>query len=78
MRTLTLLSTEHCTLCEQTLELLLRMPQLAGWKLEVVDVAHDEGLLADYGERIPVIKCGHHELVAPITEAALVALLESA
>lgn len=77
MRTLTLLTTEHCTLCEQALDLLLRAPHLTGWELRVVDIADDDGLIARYGERIPVIKFEHRELAAPITEAALTAFLAS-
>ena len=77
MRTLTLLTTDHCALCEQALDLLLRMPHLAGWKLQVIDIVDDDDLLARYGERIPVLRSADRELAAPITEAALIAFLAS-
>ncbi|MGD8832384.1 MAG: glutaredoxin family protein [Pseudomonadales bacterium] len=51
-----LLGTDHCTLCEEALELLLSMPELAGHSVSVVDVAEDEGLVARYGERLPVLQ----------------------
>ena len=50
-----LYSTDHCTLCEQALDLLLSMPELAGRQLDVVDVAEDDALLSRYGERLPVL-----------------------
>ena len=50
-----LYSTDYCTLCEQALDLLLSMPELAGTQLKVVDVAQDEVLQARYGERLPVL-----------------------
>ena len=52
---LLLYSTEHCTLCEQALDLLLSMPELAGLPLCVVDIVHDAALVACYGERLPVL-----------------------
>ena len=52
---LTLYSTDHCTLCDQALELLFSMPELAGQSVRVVDVAMDDGLTARYGERLPVL-----------------------
>jgi len=51
-----LYSTDHCTLCEQALDLLLSMPELAGTQLKVVDVALDDALQARYGERLPVLE----------------------
>ena len=78
MRTLTLLTTEHCALCEQALDLLLRMPLLAGWELQVVDIVDDDDLIARYGERIPVIRCEDREIASPITEAALNEFIASA
>ena len=50
-----LYSTDYCTLCEQALDLLLSMPELAGTQLKVVDVAQDEALQVRYGERLPVL-----------------------
>ena len=53
---LTLYSTDHCTLCDQALDLLFSMPELAGQSVRVVDVATDDALLAQYGERLPVLE----------------------
>jgi hypothetical protein len=59
---LILYSTDHCTLCDQALELLLSMPELAGQAVQVVDVATDDDLLDQYGERLPVL--GFHSTAA--------------
>jgi hypothetical protein len=53
---LVLYSTDHCTLCDQALELLFSMPELAGLAVQVVDVATDDALLDRYGERLPVLE----------------------
>jgi len=53
---LVLLSTDHCTLCEQALDLLLSMPELGGHSVRVVDVACDDRLLAEFGDQIPVLE----------------------
>ncbi len=52
---LVLYSTDHCSLCEEALELLFSMPELAGQSVRVVDVATDDALLSRYGERLPVL-----------------------
>ena len=62
---LKLLSTDHCTLCDEALEMLLSMPDIAGLELRVLDVVSDDGLLADYGERVPVLQL----FTAPTPEA---------
>jgi hypothetical protein len=74
-RTLTLLSTEHCTLCEQALDLLLSMPELRGLTLEVVDVARDDALLERYGMRLPVLILGARELDWPFGPAEVAGLM---
>ena len=53
---LILLSTDHCSLCEEALSMLLSMPELAGVELRVVDVASDDSLVRRYGERLPVLQ----------------------
>jgi hypothetical protein len=65
MRQLILYSTAHCSLCEQALDLLLSLPDLAGTQLNVVDIADDDELMAQYGERIPVLRLDDRELNAP-------------
>lgn len=64
-RTLVLLSTEHCTLCEAALDLLLSMPELKGMTLDVVDVALHEELQGRYGQRLPVLRYAGRELDWP-------------
>ena len=54
MKQLTLYSTSHCHLCELAHTHLLHFPD--GFKLEVIDIADDEALLAQYGLRIPVLR----------------------
>lgn len=73
-----LLSTEHCTLCEQALDLLVSMPELGGMPLQVVDVAEDQGLLERYGERLPVLAVGGRELDWPFTRGEVAAFLSEA
>ena len=53
---LILYSTDHCSLCDEALELLFSMPELAGLSVRVVDVALDEQLLETFGERLPVLE----------------------
>ncbi len=65
MLQLVLYSTDHCTLCDEALELLLSMPELVGHQLMVADISADETLLARYGERIPVLVCDARQLDAP-------------
>jgi len=62
---LVLLSTDHCSLCERALDLLLSMPELRGWQLQVIDVADDDVLQARYGARLPVLLAGGRELGWP-------------
>ena len=53
---LRLLSTDHCSLCDEALTALFSMPDIAGLELRVVDVADDDKLLETYGERVPVLQ----------------------
>lgn len=73
--TLLLLSTEHCTLCEQALDLLLSMPELRGTTLNVVDVAEHEALLERYGPRLPVLCYEGRELDWPFGGAEVARLV---
>ena len=47
------------------------MPELAGSRLRVADVASDEGWLERYGPRIPVLVCAGRELEWPFTREAV-------
>ena len=71
MLQLVLYSTDHCTLCDEALELLLGMPELVGHQLMVADISTDDVLLARFGERIPVLVCEEHELDAPFDADAV-------
>ena len=53
---LRLLSTDHCTLCDEALSMLFSMPDIAGLELRVVDVVSDDELLEKYGQRAPVLQ----------------------
>jgi hypothetical protein len=53
---LILFSTDHCTLCDEALELLLSMPELAGHSVRVIDIAEDPALVDRYAELIPVLQ----------------------
>lgn len=68
---LVLLSTAHCALCDEALELLLSMPELAGRSLQVVDIAGDDALVERYGERLPVLLVGGREFDWPFSRADL-------
>lgn len=61
--TIELLTTEGCHLCEQALEIIHRAAP--GVTLEWVDIAEDDALIEQYGERIPVLRCEHRELAWP-------------
>ena len=77
MQSLTLYSTDHCTLCDAALELLFSMPELRGAALRVVNVAADAGLMRRYGERLPVLCLGDRELDAPFDRNQVLALLQA-
>ena len=78
---LVLYSTDHCTLCDQALELLFSMPELAGQTVRVVDVVTDEALLEAYGERLPVLEVRTHVsgpvLDWPFDRAAIIAAVQA-
>ena len=54
--TLELLTTASCSRCDEALDWLLSMPELAGRTLATRDVVDDDALLARYGERVPVLR----------------------
>lgn len=72
MLKLELLTTQHCSLCEQALDLLLGMPEAAGFELTVIDILHSETTLFDhYAPLIPVLKVASHELCAPFSRGEI-------
>jgi hypothetical protein len=52
---LVLFSTDHCTLCDEALDMLLSMPELAGHSVRVVDIAEDPDLIETLGDHIPIL-----------------------
>ncbi len=59
---LTLLVREYCHLCEQMQEALAPLLATAATTVEVIDVDADPALEARWGERVPVLLAGEHEL----------------
>lgn len=58
-----LLTTLGCHLCERAEQLVLQAwPQAT---LVRIDIAEDDALIADYGERIPVLRYQGRELAWP-------------
>lgn len=58
-----LLTTEGCHLCDQALEVIRRAaPAL---QLTLTDIAEDDELIAQYGEKIPVLRMAKTELCWP-------------
>ena len=71
--TLQLLGTAGCHLCEQAEELLLPISLQCGKPLTLIDIADGdqaEILVARYGLRIPVLRCGERELDWPFDAMA--------
>lgn len=58
-----LYTTSGCHLCARAREILLDVdPAL---EIHAVDIAEDDTLMAEYGERIPVVRRGRRELAWP-------------
>ena len=56
MRAVTLYTRPGCHLCDEAREAILRLrEELPPFELREVDIEHDDGLLARYLERIPVV-----------------------
>ncbi len=75
IRQLYLYSTSHCHLCELAYSLAMKIPNIS---VNVIDVADNELLLAEYGVRIPVLQRQDTkiELNWPFNEADIQKLLE--
>lgn len=75
MITLTLFTTSHCHLCEQAVQLITQLYPTT--TLVLVEIADDEQLLEEYGERIPVLQRSDNlsELGWPITSDKLAILM---
>ena len=71
MRHVTLYTKPGCHLCEAADALLARLAAEVPLTVTRVNIAEDEGLLARYGERIPVVRVGEVEVAAPLSEFKL-------
>lgn len=71
--TVVLYTTLGCHLCDQARDLLLTVnPQI---DIHAVDIAEDDTLIAEYCERIPVLRHGDRELAWPFGLLDIQALL---
>ena len=65
MQEATLLTTAGCHLCDQALAIIRRAaPTL---QVALLDIADDDALIAEYGERIPVLRIRDQELQWPFS-----------
>jgi hypothetical protein len=52
-----LYGTNACHLCEAAEAIILPIQQTLGFRLQKVDIAEDDTLIAQYGTKIPVLYC---------------------
>lgn len=74
MRTLTLLGTEGCHLCEEAWWALAPYSAAMRWHIEQVDIAEHadaDRLIAQYGLRIPVLLFNEKEFIGEIGAEAV-------
>ncbi len=57
------------------MDVLFAIPEVAGMGLHTIDIAQDERLMAQYGERIPVLRLGDACLDWPFTVASAAAFI---
>lgn len=75
--TVTLFTTAGCHLCDLALEQLQTLQQQFAIQINSIEIGDDDALVAEYGVRIPVVKCvGNAELNWPFTLAQLKAFLQ--
>jgi hypothetical protein len=67
---LTLYSRAHCHLCEEMLAALRTLEARHPFTVEVIDVDRDPALAERYGEDVPVLAHGAHELCRHRLDAA--------
>jgi phosphatidylglycerol---prolipoprotein diacylglyceryl transferase len=66
-----------CHLCEVALAELETLRRRYPHQLETVDITSDANLLAQFGERVPVVRVGEREYAAPLMRATLERALQS-
>lgn len=69
---LTLYSRPRCHLCEDMIAGLRRLQAGDRFEFDVVDVDGDPALERRYGEKIPVLACGEHEICHYFLDPAVV------
>ncbi|HET8807122.1 MAG TPA: glutaredoxin family protein [Methylophaga sp.] len=75
--TVTLFTTVGCHLCELALEQLHSLQPQLPFHIHSVEIGDDDALIAEYGVRIPVVKCTNNaELGWPFTLPQLKAFLQ--
>ena len=75
---LELLMTDACSLCEQALDLLLSMPEVAGLRLVTRDIVNDAALFQEFAETIPVLRIGGEQLHWPFGQREVAAMIDRA
>jgi glutaredoxin len=79
MTQLVLYTTSHCHLCEQALELLIRLKEQYAINWITKEISDDDDLIEKYGIRIPVIQRidNQSELNWPFSENDIVMLIKA-
>lgn len=79
MTQLVLYTTSHCHLCEQALELLIRLKEQYAINWITKEISDDDDLIEEYGIRIPVIQRidNQSELNWPFSENDIVMLIKA-
>lgn len=75
MVTITLYTTEHCTLCDTAFDWLQQCTALRGATVQTIDVADNDTLLEQFGPRVPVLAAGARTIDWPFTESKVQALI---
>ena len=76
MRAIMFYTTQHCSLCDAALDLLLSLPEVRSSSLTTLDIALDDRLLVEFGDRIPVIAVGDAQLDGPFDALTLQSWLQ--
>lgn len=71
----TLFTTAGCHLCELAMTQLLALQQQTSLDIDSVEIGDDDALIAEYGIRIPVVKCANATLDWPFELAQLDAFI---
>jgi len=73
-----LLGTKGCHLCDLAERMARQIVPVLGFKLAYLDIAQEDALVDQYGERIPVLKAPNgQELGWPFEEEQLIFWLEA-